>query len=517
MNLRVKVFLYVGGTLLTLFFIVYHLFNTILVSGFDTLEKSLAEEGVRRVSGALESEMNNLEVKISDWAQWDDTYSFIENKNEEYLKVNLQDSALALLRLNFVVLTDASGSILFKKQINAEGKEVSFPEGFEEYIVDHSKFYEQENSQNVRSGLIVLPEGLVMMVTQAVTTSDGLSPAKGTILFGFFVDDEMVIKLANLTHLKLMLKRFDDIESESQFALAAQNLEDKDSIFVRPTDPKDSVIYGYGLETDIDGKKALISRVELDRSLYRHGQGSVALFSKIMIGISLSIIAAVFLLFEYLVLRRIFSLERAVEEISQSQDSGASIVLAGNDEFSSLAERINTMLRSLRDAEAKRKESEKRFQTVADSAPVMIWMSDLDKKNTYVNKVWLDYTGRSLEHELGTGWKSDIHPDDLKMSDSMYEAAFALQKPFNVEYRLRRKDGSYGWVFSRAIPHFSVDGVFLGYIGSCVDITERKEVEEQRRGYIEEIESLNRIMVEREIKMIELKKKIKQMESGNIR
>lgn len=122
-----------------------------------------------------------------------------------------------------------------------------------------------------------------------------------------------------------------------------------------------------------------------------------------------------------------------------------------------------------------------------------------------------------MEHELGTGWKADIHPDDLKMSDSMYEAAFALQKPFNVEYRLRRKDGSYGWVFSRAIPHFSVDGVFLGYIGSCVDITERKEVEEQRRGYIEEIESLNRIMVEREIKMIELKKKIKQMESGNIR
>lgn len=500
-----------------LFFVVYHLFTTILVSGFDTLEKSLVEESVKRVSGALESEMNNLEVKVSDWAQWDDTYSYIENKNEDYLRVNLQDSALDLLRLNFVVLTDASGGILFKKQINAEGKEVSFSGSFEEYIVAHSKFYEQENGQNVRSGLITLPEGLVMMATQAVTTSDGLSPAKGTILFGFFVDDEMVMKLANITYLKLALKRFDYIENNSQFALAAQNLEDKNSVFVGPTTPKDTVIYGYGLETDVDGKKSLISQVELDRSLYQHGQESVALFSKIMIGISLPIIAVVFLLFEYLVLRRIVSLEKAVESIGQSQDSEATIQISGKDEFSSLAEQINSMLRSLRDAEAKRKESEKRFQTVADSAPVMIWMSDLDKKNTYVNKVWLDYTGRSLEEELGIGWKSAIHPDDLKMSDSMYENAFAEQKPFNVEYRLRRKDGSYGWVFSRAIPHFTFDGVFLGYIGSCVDISERKEVEEQRRGYIEEIESLNHIMVEREIKMIELKKKIKQLESGNTR
>ncbi len=517
MNLRVKVFLYVGGTLLTLFFIVYHLFTTMLVSDFETLEQGSVEESVRRVSGALESELNNLEIKISDWAQWDDTYAFLENKNEDYLQVNLQDSALDLLRLHFVVLTDVHGTILFKKQIDADGKSMAFSPSFEGYISTHPQLFEPENNESVHSGLITLPEGVVVMTTRAVTTSDGLSPTKGTISFGYFIDDEVVTKLANLTHLKLTIKRFEDMDQDTEFALAAKNLVGEDSIFVGPRAADDSAVYGYGLKKDSEGNNALIIQVELDRSLYRHGQENIALFSKIMIGMSLPIIAVVFLLFEYLVLRRIFALERAVERIGQSQDSGASVVLSGKDEFSRLAERINVMLRSLHDAEAKRKESEKRFQTVADSAPVMIWMSDLDKKNTYVNRVWLDYTGRSLEQELGVGWKTDIHPDDLKMSDELYEAAFAEQKPFNVEYRLRRKDGSYGWVFSRAIPHFSGDGVFLGYIGSCVDISERKEVEEQRRGYIEEIESMNRIMVERELKMIELKKKIKQLEGGNSR
>lgn len=496
-----------------LFFIVYHLFTTLLVGDFELLEKSLVEESVNRVSGALESEMQTLEVNVSDWAQWDDTYEFLAKRNEEYLQVNLQDSALDLLRLHFVVLTDTAGAIVFKKQIDKEGKSVSFSSSFEEYIGTHPNYFVPESNQSAHSGLVTLPEGVVMMTTRAVTTSDGLSPAQGTLLFGFFIDDEVAGKLADLTHLKLDFRRYDSLGEDVRLARVAGNLKNEETVLVGPAMPDDSVIYGYGLKKDVNGENALVIQVELDRTVYRNGQENIALFSKIMIGMSLPIIAVVFLLFEYLVLRRIFSLERAVESISRSQDSGASIVLPGRDEFSSLANQINTMLRSLRDAEAKRKESERRFQTVADSAPVMIWMSDLDKKNTYVNRVWLDFTGRSLEQELGTGWKADIHPDDLKMSDSMYEAAFADQKPFNVEYRLRRKDGSYGWVFSRAIPHFSVDGVFLGYIGSCVDITERKEVEEQRRGYIEEIESMNRIMVEREIKMIELKKKIKQLES----
>lgn len=513
MNLRTKVFLYVGGTLLILFFGVYTLLTSVLTEDFKGLEKVVVEENVRRVTDAFDNKIDDLVVKVSDWGQWDDTYAFVQDGNQDYVDANLQNVALTLLNIRFVVITDENGSILFKKEVNADGEEVEFSKAFEEFIKTHPILTQHEDSAGVTKGLVSLPEGVVVTVARAVTSSDGLSPVKGTIMFAFFVDDAIDSKLAELTHLRVTLEPRGRALEQPDFALAMENLTEEGEVFVGPRNNKDQDVRGYALKKDLDNEKALFIRVDMERSLYQHGQKNIALFTKIMIGASFFVIGAVLLLFEYLVLRRLFSLGRAVEEVSERQDSQAQIMLLGNDEFSALAERINTMLQSLRDMEVKRKESEKRFRTVADSAPVMIWMSDENKKSTYMNKVWLDFTGRSLEEELGEGWKTDVHPDDLKMTNEIYEAAFAKQQPFNVEYRLRRKDGTYGWVFARAIPHFTQDGVFLGYVGSCVDISERKQVEDQRQGYIEEIENMNRIMVERELKMVELKDKIKQLEA----
>jgi PAS domain S-box-containing protein len=122
-------------------------------------------------------------------------------------------------------------------------------------------------------------------------------------------------------------------------------------------------------------------------------------------------------------------------------------------------------------------ESEARFRNVADTAPVMIWTTDADKLCTYVNKPWLDFTGRTLEQDLGYGWSENIHLDDRASSVQVYTSAFDEQKPFGMEYRLRRHDGEYRWIYASGLPRYAPDGVLLGYIGSCIDITERKESE----------------------------------------
>lgn len=511
MNLRLKVFLYVGGTLLALFFAVYTILTSILKEDFRGLEKTAVEENVRRVTDAFDNKIDDLMVKVSDWGQWDDTYVFVQDQNQDYVDTNLQDVALTLLNIRFLVITDERGEILFKKEINADGEAVEFSEAFETFIKTHPALTQHENGSSVTAGLASLPEGVVVTVARAVTSSDGEAPVKGTIMFAFFVDDAVDSKLAELTHLRVTLEPYSHAVERSDFALAAENLNEEGEVFVGPRADDDADVYGYALKKDLDNEKALLMRVDMERSLYQHGRGNIVLFTKIMIGVSVFVIGVVLLLFEYLVLRRLYSLGKAVEEVSKREDGQAQIMLSGHDEFSMLAGRINQMLQSLREMEVRKKESEKRFRTVADSAPVMIWMSDEHKKSTYMNKVWLDFTGRSLEEELGEGWKANVHPDDLKLTNEIYEAAFAEQKPFNVEYRLRRKDGTYGWVFARAIPHFTQDGVFLGYVGSCIDISERKQIEDQRQGYIEEIENMNRIMVERELKMIELKKEISEL------
>src|SRR5438445_10824 len=132
-------------------------------------------------------------------------------------------------------------------------------------------------------------------------------------------------------------------------------------------------------------------------------------------------------------------------------------------------------------AEEALRESEARFRTVADAAPVLIWMSGPDKLCTFVNKGWLDFTGRTMEQELGKGWAESVHSDDLEHCLEIYESSFDAWQPFTMEYRLRRNDGEYRWVLDNGTPRFASDGAFLGYIDSCIGITERKLAEEKFR------------------------------------
>ena len=122
-------------------------------------------------------------------------------------------------------------------------------------------------------------------------------------------------------------------------------------------------------------------------------------------------------------------------------------------------------------------ESEERFRTMADTAPVLIWMASVDKVCSFFNQRWLDFTGRTLEEEMGNGWTEGIHPEDFQHSVDTYAIAFDARQTFTMEYRLRRFDGEYRWIFDTGIPRYTPDGSFVGYIGTCIDITERKQTE----------------------------------------
>jgi PAS domain S-box-containing protein len=108
----------------------------------------------------------------------------------------------------------------------------------------------------------------------------------------------------------------------------------------------------------------------------------------------------------------------------------------------------------------------------------MIWMAGPDKLCTYFNKPWLDFTGRSLEAELGNGWVEGVHKEDLKHCLETYSEAFDQRQSFEMEYRMRRNDGEYRWILDIGVPRFNSDESFAGYIGSCLDITDRKLAEE---------------------------------------
>ncbi|MDZ8030223.1 PAS domain S-box protein [Nostoc sp. DedSLP04] len=152
--------------------------------------------------------------------------------------------------------------------------------------------------------------------------------------------------------------------------------------------------------------------------------------------------------------------------------------------YAALVTDISEQQAALRDrnqAEAALRESESRFRQMADTTPILVWMSGTDTLCNYFNKFWLDFTGRTLEQEMGNGWAEGVHPDDFQRCLDTYTNAFDARQKFTMEYRLRRFDGEYRWLLDTGVPRLTPTGEFLGYIGSCVDIHDRKLAEKALR------------------------------------
>jgi PAS domain S-box-containing protein len=150
-------------------------------------------------------------------------------------------------------------------------------------------------------------------------------------------------------------------------------------------------------------------------------------------------------------------------------------------------------------------EREAWFRNMADNSPVMIWVSAVDKNCTYFNNTWLEFTGRKMEEELGTGWATGVHPEDFEQCLVTYNDAFDARKPFAMAYRLKRHDGQYRWIQDVGKPTYSED-IFTGYIGSCSDVHDQWTMQE-------ELEQLVRIRTTELYEALDREKEMNEMKS----
>jgi len=165
--------------------------------------------------------------------------------------------------------------------------------------------------------------------------------------------------------------------------------------------------------------------------------------------------------------------------LSETDQPLRHLPIVRNDEIGQLIGGFNRLLDTLGKREDTLKESENRFRTLANNTSVLIWIAGEDMLCYYFNQIWLDFTGRGIEEECGNGWVEGVHPEDLTHCMDTYIAAFNARQEFSMEYRLLRFDGEYRWMTNHGVPRYDSHGKYLGYIGSCLDITGLKEAEKQ--------------------------------------
>jgi signal transduction histidine kinase len=367
MTLRTKTLGIVGATLVALLVVLYFISATIFLDGFARVEETTTRRNVQRALDAYTDEIAKLNTYAGDWATWDDSYAFIEDGNETFRTTNLNDVAMARLNLNLFVYVHTSGRIVFGAGYDPQvGQGMPMPESFRVHLVPNALLLQHPDIHLGQTGLVILPEGPLLLASRPILTSEGAGPSRGTMIMGRYLDAALIEQLGQRTHVGLNIQSFDAPQLSADFAAARALLLVGEPSVVQPLN--DDTVAGYTLVRDIYDQPALLMRVTLPREIYAQGRASTQyqVWWLLVVGLVFGGVTLVSL--ERLVLARLSRLGAEVSHIGISRDLAARVSLAGRDELAHLAAEINGMLGALEKAQVEHQRVENELYQAKEAA-----------------------------------------------------------------------------------------------------------------------------------------------------
>jgi len=413
MTLRRKTLLIIAGTFYGVIILLFFISRNILLESYTDLEKQSTQRDVERVLTAYSQELSNLETTAADWAAWDDTYHFIADHNEEYIRSNLTDSTFTALSLNLMLYMDTSRQIVFGKAFDLEKEEeIPLPQSIPEYLAGHDFLVTHQDTETSYTGIIILPQGPVLIASNPILTSEDEGPIRGTMIMGRYFDAARVDELAEITLLSITAYAFNDPRGPPDVSAARSSLSAASPVFVQPLGEQS--IAGYTFIEDISGLPALVLRVDAPRDIYHQGQSTLFYLILTIIGVSLAFGLVTLLLLEKQVLSRLFYLSKSVSDIGTSGKVSARVLVPGADELSKLGATINGMLGALEQSEAELRELFKQEQTLRQDLEV-----EINKRVEFTH---------ALVHELKTPItpvlaSSELMLEEVKEGGTLWELA----------------------------------------------------------------------------------------------
>ena len=478
MKLREKTLLIIGATLIGLIIVLYSISSTIVLGSFIKLEKEDTGQDVERVMDSLSSDLSTLDSKTGDWANWNDTYAFIQDKNPDFIKTNPTDASFIQIGINLMLFVNSSGHIIYGKAFDLERqKETPVPQNLYEYLSANSILLDHPDINSSITGFVLLPEGPMLIASRPILTSEGNGPIHGTLIFGRFLDAYKIKQLSEVTHLSLTVLPFNDTKAPPDFQEAHDSLLGEGQIYIRPLNEQS--VAGYTLLSDVNGKPILILRIDDPRDIYQRGQASMRYFILSLLVVGLVFGAVTILLLERSVLSRLAHLISDVGSIGSKGDLSMRTVVTGGDELSNLSGSINTMLDALEHSQHELRKSEEHYRSLVQTSPDAVMLLDQDGRILVANQRTAELHGfKDIEEVIRKNIFELISQEDHQYAIDNLKKILETGGIKNIEYTMLRKDGTRFPAELNASLIVDTGGKSRSIIYVVRDITEHKRAEE---------------------------------------
>jgi len=440
------------------------------ISNFLELEQADTLQNVGRVQNAISTQQGYLDYIVQDWSCWDDTYNFIEDSNQQFIDVNIQNQTLSGINVHVMIFVDTSGAIVYAKSVDIHtGKEKPVPQDLLKLVKSGTLITKSEND-TIR-GFVLLDEDPMFISCHPILTTKYKGPMRGTLIFGRYFDSTLLESFKKVTRSSLSMYRVDeDMPSDFQTKLNNFSAHPGRTI-VEPL--SEEQIAGYFEFKDISDNPALIMRADFPRDLYMHGKKTLnymyffLLLTGLMTGIGVKFAL------DRLFISRLVGIDDFVTKVRSEKDLSKRLSLKDNDELYRLSREINGMLNEIYLVEQELKAQEREKKVLLDSLNEQVVFLNPDLNIIWANKAALENMEMDLQEAVGRCIKSVPGINGPLSEYLQLEQIFVTGNKKSGEFT--SKD-SRVW-FVQAIPVTEEDGKIIGILVTCREITERKAAE----------------------------------------
>jgi diguanylate cyclase (GGDEF)-like protein/PAS domain S-box-containing protein len=458
----------------------------------NRIENKTVDDSFDVVTSILNKEENNIKSTSLDWAHWDETYNFLENKNEEYIRQNIVDNTMQQLKVSFIYYIDQNNDLFYKKTYMLENEERT---EIEKKLLNKSYLGKiNPLSIEAKKGIVSSNNKLYIVSIAPITTSDERSKPNGKLIIGRVADNELLNYINTIS------------KSNIKFLDKLRDYNNKDELTIK----NNGYILASKFLKDINGNNSIEVTIDIERYLYNIGLSYLMIFGSLYIAALLIVLFLDRFVLDRFVLKRLKVLDSFIGDIRSNKDTSSRILLDGNDEFSNIAQSTNSMLEELALANIDIKDMNERFTLVMEATKDGYFDLNIEESKLYINEQWKQALGYEAgdDRELFHEHFSKIHPECLDNLRSRYGDILNRGTDFfDVSYRMFNNNGDIVWVSQRGkIVDRDVKGNPLRLISVLINITERKKYEDDILflSYSDKLTGLkNRAYMEKELEELD--------------